>query len=75
MNTTNKVVQYFNEEQLERSKALSTEEKLRFLDQYRLLHGNRTNHKRRQVSKLISLKVPIDLLEAFRTKCEMENIK
>lgn len=75
MNSKNKAVQYFTDEQLERCKSLSIEERLRFLDQYRQLHGNRTMERNKPQSKLISIKVPTDLLEAFRTQCEIDNIK
>jgi len=75
MNSSNKAIQYFSDVQLERSQSLSIEERLRFLDQYRQLHGNVSNQKNKPPSKLISLKVPVDLLEAFRAQCDMENVK
>jgi len=46
---------------------------MRFLEHYRLLHGARSTQN--QKSKLISLKVPEDLLENFRYQCEAEGVK
>ena len=70
--TVMKAVQYFSDEQLQRSRALSVTERLRFLDQYRQLHGKpRSSGK----SKLISLKVPEDLLETFKQHCELRGVK
>lgn len=67
-----KTVQYFSDEQLQRSSALSATEKMRFLDQYRQLHANQPRHHK---SKLISLKVPEDLLENFQRHCALKGVK
>jgi predicted DNA binding CopG/RHH family protein len=75
VSSINKTVQYFTDEQLERCKSINIEERLRFLDQYRQLHGSRAIKRNNPQSKLISIKVPTDLLEAFRTKCEIDNVK
>lgn len=60
-------VQYFTDEYLEHCKKLSYEEIIEFLEQCRLLHEQTSENKSR--SKLISMKVPEDLLSAFKTKC------
>ena len=66
-----KPVQYFNDEYLEQSSKASPEQILTYLEQFRLMQGA---HKKRKnlPSKLISLKVPEELLNAFRAKCEIE---
>jgi hypothetical protein len=56
-----KAVQYFSNEYLERCRGMKTEDILRFLDDFRRLHGSSPVK-----SKLISIKVPEDLLNAFR---------
>jgi predicted DNA binding CopG/RHH family protein len=72
MTTAMKAVQYFSDEQLQRSQALSATEKMRFLDEYRQLHGRRQANIK---SRLISLKVPEDLLELFKQRCEASGVK
>lgn len=67
-----KAVQYFSDEQLERSQQMSQQARLQFLDDYRRLHGSRAHSSK---SKLISLKVPEDLLETFKRQCELHNVK
>lgn len=64
-----KPVQYFSDDYLEQCKGATTQQILEFLEQYRLLQDRPT------VSKLISMKVPEPLLEAFRRKCELEGVK
>ena len=61
-----KAIQYFSNEQLEQSRNMTTDQVLRFLDDFRRLHGHKP-----APSKLISLKVPEDLLHAFRTKAKL----
>ncbi|NND83136.1 MAG: hypothetical protein HKN50_11975 [Gammaproteobacteria bacterium] len=48
---------------------MSTEEIARFLDDYRRIHG-----QVKVKSKLISLKVPEDLLAAFKFQARLENM-
>ena len=69
----NRVVQEFSPEYLAQCKEMSTEEILRFLDQFRRIHGNSTTQ--RSHSKLISMKVPEDLLYAFKAKAKLENVR
>ena len=63
-------VQFFSDEYLERCRAMKPAEVLEFLEGFRLLHG-RVPSK----SRLISLKVPENLLEAFRTRCRLEGVR
>lgn len=64
-----KAVQYFTAEYLERCRELSPNEIARFLDEFRRVHGQAKSR-----SKLISMKVPEDLLSAFRTRANLEGI-
>jgi predicted DNA binding CopG/RHH family protein len=61
-----KAVQRFTNEHLEHGKRLTVDQVLHFLDDFRRLHGNRPS-----VSKLISMKVPEDLLDAFKTRAKV----
>lgn len=68
-----RVVQEFSPEYLARCQKMSPEEILSFLDQFRRIHGNSVIQKSK--SKLISMKVPEDLLQAFKTKAELEGMR
>jgi len=63
-----RALQTFSDEYLQRCKDLSIEEKLDFIENFRLLHSEITSP-----SKLISIKVPEDLLNAFKIKSKLEN--
>ena len=63
-----KAVQYFSDEYLERCRDMTADQILRFLDDFRRLHGNKPAR-----SKLISIKVPEDLLNAFKARARMAN--
>jgi predicted DNA binding CopG/RHH family protein len=63
-------VQFFSDEYLERCRAMKPIEVLEFLESFRLLHGRVSSR-----SRLISLKVPESLLEAFRARCRLEGVK
>ena len=65
MKDADRPVQYFTDEYLEHCQKMSPEQVLRFLDDYRKLQAARPCK-----SKLISMKVPEDLLFAFRNKAE-----
>jgi predicted DNA binding CopG/RHH family protein len=67
-----KTIQYFSDEALERSKHLSSEQIIRFIENFRKLHSTQ---KMKTKSKLISIKIPEDLLETFKLKAESEGIK
>ena len=61
-----KPVQYFSSEYLERCKEMTPDQIIRFLEDFRCLHGQKP-----APSKLISMKVPEDLLQAFKRKAEL----
>jgi predicted DNA binding CopG/RHH family protein len=62
-------VQRFSDDYLREARRISPAETLRFLEDFRLLHGARTR------SRLISLKVPEPLLRAFRLRCSMRGVR
>ncbi len=64
-----RAVQKFSDEYLERCREMSHDEIVRFLDDFRKIHGNR-----RSKSQLISMKVPADLLAAFKAKARLCNM-
>jgi predicted DNA binding CopG/RHH family protein len=68
-----KAVQKFSDEYLERAQQMSADEIVSFVDQFRILHGSPTVAKSK--SKLISLKVPEELLETFKAKAELEGVR
>ncbi len=64
-----KALQLFSDEYLQQCRNLTPDQVVRFLDDFRRLHG-----KRPARSKLISLKVPEDLLNTFKAKAKMINM-
>lgn len=62
-------VQFFSDEYLARCRTMSHEERLAFLESFRLL-----NEPDRSRSRLISLKVAEGLLDAFRRKCALSGV-
>jgi len=65
-----KAIQYFSDEYLDRCAELSPNEIVKFLDDFRKIHG-----QQQTPSKLISLKVPGNLLAAFKTKSALNCVK
>ena len=65
-----RLVQKFSDEYLERCREMSHDEIVRFLDDFRKVHGNRRSRK----SRLISIKVPEDLLDAFKAKARLSDV-
>ena len=65
-----KAVQKFSDEYLERCSEMSADEIVRFLDDFRRIHGNKPGK-----SRLISMKVPEELLTAFKAKAKLENVR
>lgn len=63
-------VQYFSDEALAAGAKLSPEQVLRFLEDFRRLHAAPKNRK----ARLISLRVPEELLAAFKAKADLEAI-
>lgn len=79
-----KAVQKFSDEYLERCAQMTPEQVAKFLDDFRKLHGGRNTPqpvvasakgvaKEKPKSKLISLKVPEDLLSVFKTRAALTN--
>lgn len=68
--TAPRPVQFFSDEYLERCRAMKPVELLEFLESFRLLHGRAPSR-----SRLISLKVPENLLDAFRSRCRLEGVR
>ena len=58
-----KTVQRFSDEYLETCREMTPDQIIRFIDDFRRLHNTAASR-----SKLISLKVPVELLNAFRAK-------
>lgn len=63
-------VQYFTDEYLEQCRAMKPAQILRFLEDFRLLHGR----SRPERSRLISLKVPESLLGSFKARAALEGM-
>jgi predicted DNA binding CopG/RHH family protein len=61
-------LQTFSPEYLEQSKRMSAEAVVRFLEDFRRLHGGKPK------SRLISMKVPEPLLAAFKLRCRAEGV-
>lgn len=59
-------VQYFTPEYLEQCRAMKPDQIVRFLDDFRTLHGAAAPTAK---SRLISMKVPPTLLAAFKARC------
>jgi predicted DNA binding CopG/RHH family protein len=59
-----RAIQYFSREYLERCAGMKPEQILAFLDEFRRLHSRGEKPE----SKLISIKIPVPLLTAFREK-------
>lgn len=69
MRAPERPLQRFSDTYLERCRELSPEDIVRFLDDFRRLHGAATSR-----SRLISLKVPEPLLAAFKTKARLRQV-
>jgi uncharacterized protein (DUF4415 family) len=61
-----KGVQIFTDEYLEQSRRMTPDAIVRFLDDFRRIHGGKSK------SRLISMKVPEPLLAAFKLRCREE---
>lgn len=67
-------VQYFSDAYLEQCRNVSPQEIVEFLEQFRLLHSGEPPAQAphaAQKSKLISIKIPQDLLAAFQAKAKI----
>ena len=65
-----RLVQKFSDEYLERCSEMSSDEIVRFLEDFRHIHGNKPSK-----SRLISIKIPEDLLAAFKAKAKLSNVR
>ncbi len=66
-----KAVQYFTPEYLEKCSKMKPEQILNYLEDFRKMYF----HAKQQRSKLISIKMPENLLRTFRAKSELHGIK
>lgn len=66
-----RTIQYFSDEYLESCKKMTPDQVIKFLDDFRLLHSGVNKPAK---SKLISMKVPEDLLSLFKTKAKLNNV-
>lgn len=64
-----KAIQKFSLDYIERCREMSSDEIVRFLDDFRLIYGNASRR-----SRLISMKVPEHLLAAFKAKARICNV-
>lgn len=64
-----KAVQYFSDQHLDQCGELTTDQVLQFLSDFQQLHNRQKTR-----TKLISMKVPEDLLSAFRTRAELASV-
>jgi len=64
-------VQFFTDEYLEQCKAMRPLDIVKFLEEFRQLHGAPQTKK----SKLISLKIQENLLETFKRNCTLHGVK
>lgn len=62
-------VQTFSDEYLDQCRRMTPDQVIRFLEDFRTLQSSRPSR-----SKLISLKVPEDLLAAFRARAELAGV-
>ena len=63
-----KAVQKFSDEYLASCREMTTDQIIRFIEDFRRLHAGP-----RGPSRLISIKVPQDLLDSFKTKARLMN--
>ena len=67
----NRPVQYFSDEYLEQCLEMPSESVMEFIENFRTLHAEGAKPVK---AKLISIKIPQDLLETFRSKAELEGL-
>lgn len=66
----NKALQYFSDEYLENCKGMSPDQIAQFLEDFRLMHSE----AKASPSKLISIKIPEDMLMAFKRRSSMNGV-
>jgi len=62
--------QYFADEYLEQCKQLNSDQIVRFLDDFRLIN----RHLKRSVTKLVSIKIETDLLNACKVQAQLDGV-
>jgi len=65
-----KTIQFFSDNYLAQCERLSTEQIVRYLEDFRIVNMP----IKKPVSKLISIKIETDLLDAFKTKAHLDGI-
>jgi uncharacterized protein (DUF4415 family) len=65
-----KAIQFFSDDYLAQCEQLSSEQIVRYLEDFRIVN----KPIKKPVSKLISIKVESDLLEAFKTKARLDGV-
>lgn len=71
---TTKSVQYFSEDYLRHCLKMTIEERLQYLDDFRNLFFEVQSHESKSETKLISIKMPLNLLKALKQKAAMEGL-
>lgn len=66
----NKTIQYFTKEYLKRCEGMTSDQIVEFLENYRMLFSTSS-----EKSQLISLKIELSLLKAFKCKAELEGTR
>jgi predicted DNA binding CopG/RHH family protein len=67
-----KAVQYFSDEYLEYCKSMTSEQIIEFLENFRELHMSQSVGRKK--TKLISIKVPEDLLQIFQQQAKRQGV-
>ena len=65
-----KTIQFFSDDYLAQCKQLSAEQIVRYLEDFRVVNMP----LKKSVTKLISIKIETDLLEAFKTKARLDGV-
>ncbi len=65
-----KAIQYFSKEYLERCNSMTPEQIIQFLEDFRALYYDAKPQK----SRLISIKIPDNLLNAFKAKAKIHGV-
>lgn len=65
-----KTIQFFSDDYLTQCQQLSAGQIVKYLEDFRVINMPR----KKSVSKLISIKIETDLLEAFKTKARLDGV-
>ena len=65
-----KTIQFFSDNYLAQCKQLSAEQIVKYLEDFRIVNMP----LKKPVSKLISIKIETDLLEAFKTRAHLDGV-